>query len=271
MTDRTSHCEPWQEPISLLAAGCLPAEEEPGLRQYLAHCADCAARLAELTAVCATLSRSCPAATVRAAAIRERWNAAAEGATPHRSVQRIPSLGFGLTGALAASLLIAAVWLASRQPGGWLSGMQEPHVAVGEAESGAEQAPLVPELPPPPREITPVERVWSQPTLRAYELALAQLAASRKSAEPADVLRTLSQLFLPAIAKIIDREDQFQLRRSLLMFAIQVQRHGPDAIQDAVVPGHGPVEYRKTSAGFELRCQPKSADKPEVLRVGTAK
>ena len=99
----------------------------------------------------------------------------------------------------------------------------------------------------------------------------ARLAETRKSAKSADVLRTLSSMFLPAVAKVADREDQLHVRRSLLTFAIQVQRHGPDTIQGAAVPDHGPVEYRKTDAGFELRCQPGSADKPEVLQVGTAK
>ena len=42
-------------------------------------------------------------------------------------------------------------------------------------------------------------------------------------------------------------------------------------LKDAVVPDHGPVKYHKTDVGFELRCQPGSADKPEVLQVGTAK
>jgi hypothetical protein len=98
-----------------------------------------------------------------------------------------------------------------------------------------------------------------------------QLAETRKSAKREDVMRTLSQLFLPAIAKVSEREDQFQVRQQLLLLAIQAQRHGPDAITGATVPGHGPVEYRQTDAGFELRCQPGSADQPEVLQVGTAK
>ena len=98
-----------------------------------------------------------------------------------------------------------------------------------------------------------------------------QLAAARKSAKPADVLRTLSQLFLPAIGKAADREDQFQVRQQLLRLAIQALRHGPDTIKGAAVADHGPVEYRQTDAGFELRCQPGSADKPEVLQVGAAK
>lgn len=173
MTDHLSNCERWQEPISLLAAGCLPAEEEAGVRKHLAHCAACAARLAELTAVCASLSHSRPSAAVHTAAICERWNDAAAGVLPRRPVWRTPSLVFWLSAALAASLLVAAVWLVQRQPGGSSPGPQEPRVAAGGAKSRAEQAPLPPDLPPPVENV-PVERVWPQPTLRAYELALAQ-------------------------------------------------------------------------------------------------
>jgi hypothetical protein len=97
------------------------------------------------------------------------------------------------------------------------------------------------------------------------------LAETRKSAKREDVMRTLSQLLLPAIAKVSERENQFQMRQQLLLLAIQALRHGPDAIKGATVPDHGPVEYRQTGAGFELRCQPGSADKPEVLQVGAAK
>ena len=136
MTDPFATCERWQEPISLLAAGCLPAEEEADVRQHLAHCAACAARAAELTAVCASLSRSRPSAAVHTAAVCERWNAAAEGVLPCRPVRHTPSLGFWLSGALAASLLIAAVWLVHRQPGGSPPGPQEPRVAAGGASPG---------------------------------------------------------------------------------------------------------------------------------------
>lgn len=48
MTDHLSNCERWQEPISLLAAECLPAEEEAGVRQHLAGGAACAGRFADL-------------------------------------------------------------------------------------------------------------------------------------------------------------------------------------------------------------------------------
>lgn len=173
MTDHLSNCERWQEPISLLAAGCLRAEEEAGVRRHLDDCAACTARFAELTAVCTSLSRSRPSAAAHTAALCERWNAAAEGVLPRRPVRRTASLVFWLGGALAASLVIAAVWLATRQPGGSPPSPPEPHVAAGGAPSAAERASLPPDLPPPV-EKTPVERDWSQPTLRAYELALAQ-------------------------------------------------------------------------------------------------
>lgn len=98
-----------------------------------------------------------------------------------------------------------------------------------------------------------------------------QLAETRKSAQPEDILRTLSHVALPAISKVSEREDQFQVRQQLLLLAIQALRHGPDAIKGATVPGHGPIEYRQTDAGFELRCQPGSAGQPEVLQVGAAR
>jgi hypothetical protein len=95
-----------------------------------------------------------------------------------------------------------------------------------------------------------------------------KLAAGRKSTKREDALRALSHLCLPAIAKVAGREDQLQVRRQLLLLAIQVQLHGPDAVKTATVSGHGPVKYHETDAGFELRCQPTSADKPDVLQVG---
>ncbi len=173
MTEEISNCERWQEPISLLAAGCLPAEEEFGVRQHLANCAACETRLTELASVCTSLRRNRPSAVIPIAAISERWNDAAEGVPPRHSVQRIPTLGFWLSGTLAASLLIAAVWLTQRQPGGAASDPREPHIVAGGAKFGT-QAPLPAEALAPSAEEVPVERDWSQPTLRDYEQALAE-------------------------------------------------------------------------------------------------
>jgi hypothetical protein len=57
------------------------------------------------------------------------------------------------------------------------------------------------------------------------------------------------------------------VRRQLLVLAIKIQRQGADAIRGSTIPGHGPVEYRVTNTGFELRCHPGSTDKPVVLQV----
>jgi hypothetical protein len=175
MNKPLSNCEPWHEAISLLAAGCLPADEETDVRLHLAGCAACAARFAELTAVCVTLSRSRPAAMVHAAAIRSRWSEAADRVTTRRPAPSVPWRVFWLSGALAVSLLIAVLWLAHRQPGGSPTIPHEPRVAEGGSQSVPDQPPLPPHLPPPsPLAKPPVELAWSQPTLRAYELAFAQ-------------------------------------------------------------------------------------------------
>jgi hypothetical protein len=96
----------------------------------------------------------------------------------------------------------------------------------------------------------------------------ARLKEMLKSTKREDTLHFLSQLFLPAVAKAADREDRYNVRRQLFDLAIDVQRRGPDAVRAATVAGHGPVEYRKTGGGFELRCLPVGEEAPEVLRVG---
>jgi len=58
------------------------------------------------------------------------------------------------------------------------------------------------------------------------------------------------------------------VRRQLLVLAIKAKRQGADAIRGSTIPGHGPVEYRATDTGFELRCRPGSTDKSVVLQVG---
>jgi|688.fasta_scaffold185697_2 hypothetical protein len=90
-------------------------------------------------------------------------------------------------------------------------------------------------------------------------------AGSREQA-----MRVLSDLLMPAVAGFCDAVDAADVRRQLLLLAIKVQRRGADAIRGSAIPGHGPVEYRATGAGFELRCQPGSTDKPVVLQVGHA-
>jgi hypothetical protein len=71
------------------------------------------------------------------------------------------------------------------------------------------------------------------------------------------------------------REEELHLRRKLLALAVQVQRHGPEALQDAQKDGAAKVEYRKEKEGFELLAplaipNRSALGKPVVLRVGTA-
>jgi hypothetical protein len=78
-----------------------------------------------------------------------------------------------------------------------------------------------------------------------------------------------SEESLTAYANATLREEKGQVRRQLLLLAVQVQRDGPKAIKDSTVPNHGPVEYSKTDSGFELRCKPKSAAESVVFQVLT--
>jgi hypothetical protein len=79
--------------------------------------------------------------------------------------------------------------------------------------------------------------------------------------------RALSRGYLPAVTKFCKRVDEAEVRRQLLLLAITVQRHGAGTIRDATIPGYGPVSHHVIDAGFELRCQPASTDKPIVLMV----
>lgn len=76
-----------------------------------------------------------------------------------------------------------------------------------------------------------------------------------------------SEESLTAYANAVLREEKAQVRKHLLLLAVQVQRDGPEAIKDSTVPNQGPVEYSRTDSGFELRCKPKSAAESVVFQV----
>ncbi len=64
-TDRLSHnsgdsCQPFTEDISLLAAGCLDAEEERKLRFHLDNCTACRQRYEQIARVVGELRRAAP-------------------------------------------------------------------------------------------------------------------------------------------------------------------------------------------------------------------
>lgn len=71
-----------------------------------------------------------------------------------------------------------------------------------------------------------------------------------------------------AVARVIEREKQVLVRRTLLALAVQVQRHGSEVVKSALDSRDGTVEYHKTEAGFELRYQHSAGGKPEVLQIG---
>jgi anti-sigma factor RsiW len=201
MNESVSDCDRWHEPISLLAAGCLPADEEAGVRRHLADCAACSARLADLTALCARLARS--AAPARVVAVCDRWQAS-EAATTGPGTR--PSLaGFFaklLAGvaAVAAALLVCVAWLADREPGGRPAPSAR-SVADGGSRPAAEAARGRSGAVAPPASIPRDAHAVTPPTLLQFELALAQ------SDEAFDAL-----LLLPAASKAIQPLDA----RSLL-------------------------------------------------------
>jgi len=95
-----------------------------------------------------------------------------------------------------------------------------------------------------------------------FEAALAQ---SKNASDAKSMSRRLSVALLPAVSKAFERTSQHHLRRELMSLAVQVQRHGPDALKSAT---HIKVEHHKTATGFELRAA--CLDKTEVLVVGIA-
>ena len=114
MTTHPSPCDSWREPISLLAAGCLPPEEQAAVRGHINGCRACTVRFADLSAVCGSLGRSRPA-TTPAAGILRRWDAMAADGLPRPPARSTRSLAPALAASIAASLLVGAWWMTDRQ------------------------------------------------------------------------------------------------------------------------------------------------------------
>ena len=72
MNDLHHPCEPWAEPISLAAAGCLSPDEEREVRRHIETCSDCRERFRQLTELCGALVEARLPADGAAAAIVER-------------------------------------------------------------------------------------------------------------------------------------------------------------------------------------------------------
>lgn len=135
--------------------------------------------------------------------------------------------------------------------------VEELRSSVRRVHSDYEELAIIAELPPAER----------GPKYIAFEAGVAQ---SRKLANRDDLMRYLSIQFLPSYKLVSQRIDGLHARRSLLDLAIQVQRHGPDALQSATILG-GKVAYHTTGAGFELRCQIPGSGNTETLDVPAKK
>jgi hypothetical protein len=167
MCDKPSDCQCWHEPISLLAAGCLPSDEQAEIRRHLAGCPACSARFRALTELCAGLRRAAPPVGAHVEAIRQRWADPAAFASPRPAAVGVSARMVWISGALAASLVAAVVWLAMRQSPVLPHARQEPGIAHS-GERGKPAGRPNPERVPSPRPAA------APPTLHAYELALAQ-------------------------------------------------------------------------------------------------
>jgi hypothetical protein len=96
-----------------------------------------------------------------------------------------------------------------------------------------------------------------------FDTQYAALKQKWSSANP------LADVLLPALDKVLTKEQRNQARLAMLLAAIAVAEKGPDALKNIKDPfGSGPFEYRKTDGGFELKSELTVEGKPVTLRVG---
>jgi len=159
MNEPIQSCVDWEEAISLLAAGCLPPNEEPAIRRHLAACPACQVRFEQLTAVCARVQSARPDITNSAAELVSRVMSdigrdgfSTAGLETRKAADRRVWAG----AAVAASLLIFFVWW-------WRS-----------PEPGLRPAPVVKHPQPKPMVLDIVEPESDQPTWFALQRAFAE-------------------------------------------------------------------------------------------------
>lgn len=167
MTDHLSDCSRFDEPIALLAAGCLPTGERDAVRRHLERCPACAARHDELVSLCGVLRDGRPDASAPAAVIHDRTAGARNSIHPRPMSRRMPSrlmvrLGVGV--AAASVLVVVGMILFSSRPSS--ESVDDLRMAVDAA--GAASAPA--KAPAFDRE--------QPPTLYEYESAFAKSDAA---------------------------------------------------------------------------------------------
>src|SRR5271157_3078413 len=88
MNDLPHPCEPWAEPISMAAAGCLSPDEERDVRRHIETCSDCRERFRQLTELCGALAEAQLPADSAEAAIVERVMSAVASDESRRPIVR---------------------------------------------------------------------------------------------------------------------------------------------------------------------------------------
>ena len=191
----TAPCETWTEALSLLAAGCLTADEEPRVRQHLAECAGCRERFEQLAALCGSLAADRPeweprGADVVARAMKriethsfaEEENVELNSDVAARSARDGESRCYGIRsvpttlrwkllvgGLLAASLLIVMMWRSF-----FHTAPETPQVVQPEAPGAAADPEQPPPLDVPTRQVAAAPRPAPAPTWLALQRAAAE-------------------------------------------------------------------------------------------------
>jgi len=88
MNDLPHPCEPWAEPISMAAAGCLSPGEERDVRRHIETCSDCRERFRQLTELCGALAEAQLPADSAEAALVERVMSAVASDESRRPIVR---------------------------------------------------------------------------------------------------------------------------------------------------------------------------------------
>jgi len=104
MSHPSPHDDRWAEFVSLLAAGCLPPDEQREVRQHLELCENCRERFRQVIAVCDALAASRPAFCEGVPGISERVMSSLAAVGPRQSVLRA-GWKWGLTAGIASSLV----------------------------------------------------------------------------------------------------------------------------------------------------------------------
>lgn len=157
-------CETWIEPLSLLAADCLPPDEAEGVRLHAASCPACGERLRELQLLSDSLFAARPQVAAPTAAILGRLEEQLAGEAmdsralpPVRSdAERAAWIAWG-TALVAAVIFLGFAWITRLPPGEPPLGKQPP-----------------PERGIPKREVRPTEPILAvreRPTLLDYQRA----------------------------------------------------------------------------------------------------